>query len=256
MTKDGLIKLKEEFDKYMKRQKEISDTEAKISEMNTDVFVRNKSVRHLIEMNKELEQEIAELQEKHESYTKEDDTISILENEIERLGIERKELYEQRDIYQFSSVLLKDSGIKSRIIKQYIPVINKLINKYLAEMEFVVHFELDESFNETIKSRFRDVFSYSSFSEGEKMRINLAILFTWRAIAKIRNSASTNLLILDEIFDGSLDAAGTEEFMKILNSLIGNSNTFIISHKTEQLQDKFENVIKFEKYKNFSRMAA
>lgn len=256
MTKDGLIKLKEELDKYMKRQKEISDTESKISEMNTDVFVRNKSVRHLIDMNKELEQEIAELQEKHESYTKEDDNISILENEIERLGIERKELYEQRDIYQFSSVLLKDSGIKSRIIKQYIPVINKLINKYLAEMEFVVHFELDESFNETIKSRFRDVFSYSSFSEGEKMRINLAILFTWRAIAKIRNSASTSLLILDEIFDGSLDAAGTEEFMKILNSLIENSNTFIISHKTEQLQDKFENVIKFEKYKNFSRIAA
>lgn len=256
MTEDGITKLKNELEKYMSRQQEIFAIEKQISDKNTDVFMRNKNNKYLMETKKELEAELMQLQERHETSKKEDNMIADLESEIERLGNEKKELYEKRDIYQFSSVLLKDSGIKSRIIKQYIPIINKLINKYLAEMEFVVHFELDESFNETIKSRFRDVFSYSSFSEGEKMRINLAILFTWRAIAKIRNSASTNLLILDEIFDGSLDASGTEEFMKILHGLIENTNTFIISHKTEQLQDKFDNVIKFEKRKNFSVMAA
>jgi energy-coupling factor transporter ATP-binding protein EcfA2 len=153
-------------------------------------------------------------------------------------------------------MLLKDSGIKTRIIRQYIPVMNKLINKYLAAMDFFVQFELDESFNETIRSRYRDEFSYASFSEGEKMRIDLALLFTWRAIAKIRNSASTNLLIMDEVFDSSLDNAGTEEFLKILNDLTADTNIFIISHKGDQLYDKFHSVIRFEKVKNFSRIAA
>jgi DNA repair exonuclease SbcCD ATPase subunit len=150
--------------------------------------------------------------------------------------------------------LLKDGGIKARIIKQYVPVINKLINKYLSSMDFFVQFELNEEFNETIKSRFRDEFSYASFSEGEKMRINLAILFTWRSIAKLRNSISTNLLIMDEVFDSSLDSNGTEEFLKILNNLTSDTNTFIISHKTDQLYDKFSKVIKFEKHKNFSKV--
>jgi len=150
--------------------------------------------------------------------------------------------------------LLKDGGIKSQIIKQYIPVINKLINKYLASLEFVVQFELDEQFNETIKSRFRDEFSYASFSEGEKMRINLAILFAWRAVAKLRNSINTNILIMDEVFDSSLDSTGIEEFMKILNQLTTGTNTFIISHKSDQIGDKFENMIKFEKTQNFSRI--
>jgi ABC-type multidrug transport system ATPase subunit len=153
-------------------------------------------------------------------------------------------------------VILKDNGIKARIIKQYIPVINKLINKYLSAMDFFVQFELNENFDETIKSRFRDEFSYASFSEGEKMRINLAILFTWRAIAKLRNSASTNLLIMDEVLDGSLDSNGTDEFLKILNNLTQDTNTFIISHKVDQLVDKFSNVIKFAKIKNFSQVAA
>jgi energy-coupling factor transporter ATP-binding protein EcfA2 len=150
---------------------------------------------------------------------------------------------------------LKDGGIKSKIIKQYIPVINKLINKYLSSMEFMCQFELDEQFNETIKSRYRDEFSYASFSEGEKMRINLAILFTWRAIAKLRNSVNTNILIMDEVFDSSLDSSGTEEFLKIINNLTSDTNTFIISHKSDQLYDKFERVLKFEKHKNFSRVA-
>jgi len=153
-------------------------------------------------------------------------------------------------------MILKDSGIKTRIIKQYIPVMNKLINKYLAAMDFFVDFQLDENFNETIKSRFRDVFSYASFSEGEKMRIDLALLFTWRAVSKLRNSVSTNLLIMDEVFDSSLDNTGTEEFLKILNDLTSDTNVFIISHKGDQLYDKFHSVIRFEKHKNFSRIAA
>ena len=132
---------------------------------------------------------------------------------------------------------------------------NKLINKYLSAMDFFVQFELDESFNETIKSRFRDEFSYSSFSEGEKLRIDLALLFTWRAVSKLRNSVSTNLLIMDDIMDSSLDSAGTEEFLKIIEELSADSNIFIISHKGDQLFDKFHSVIKFEKVKNFSRIA-
>jgi ABC-type transport system involved in cytochrome bd biosynthesis fused ATPase/permease subunit len=154
------------------------------------------------------------------------------------------------------SSMLKDGGIKTRIIKQYVPVMNKLINKYLAAMDFFVQFELDEGFNETIKSRFRDVFSYSSFSEGEKLRIDLALLFTWRAVSKLRNSVSTNLLLMDEIMDSSLDNAGTDEFLKIINELTADSNIFIISHKGDQLYEKFDNVIRFEKVKNFSRMAS
>jgi len=152
--------------------------------------------------------------------------------------------------------LLKDGGIKTQIIRQYVPIINKLINKYLAEMDFFVQFELDEQFNETIRSRFRDEFSYESFSEGEKMRIDLSLLFTWRAVSKLRNSVSTNLLIMDEVFDGSLDANGTEEFMKIITDITGDSNVFVISHKTDQLIDRFENTLRFEKVKNFSRIAA
>ena len=150
--------------------------------------------------------------------------------------------------------MLKDGGIKTRIIKQYLPIMNTLINKYLAQMDFFVSFNLDENFNESIKSRHRDEFTYDSFSEGEKMRIDLALLFTWRAVAKLKNSANTNLLILDEVFDSSLDAAGTDEFMRILNSLVKNTNVFVISHKGEILFDKFKSVLKFEKRKNFSQI--
>jgi len=163
--------------------------------------------------------------------------------------------FEQKEIITVAANILKDGGIKTRIIKQYIPVMNKLINKYLASMDFFVDFQLDENFGETIKSRFRDTFSYASFSEGEKLRIDLSLLFTWRAVAKLRNSVSTNLLIMDEIMDSSLDNAGTEEFLKIINEITSDSNVFIISHKGDQLFDKFDNVIRFEKVKNFSRIA-
>ena len=152
--------------------------------------------------------------------------------------------------------MLKDSGIKSRIIKQYVPLMNKFINHYLQHLGFFVQFELDENFNEKIKSRFRDEFSYESFSEGEKMRIDLSLLFTWRTIAKLRNSVSTNLLIMDEVFDSSLDNNGTEEFLKILEGLTQDTNTFIISHKGDMMIDKFRDIIRFEKQQNFSRIAA
>jgi DNA repair exonuclease SbcCD ATPase subunit len=162
---------------------------------------------------------------------------------------------EQKNYLDTARYLMQDTGIKTKIIKQYLPIMNQLINKNLADMDFFVNFTLDDEFNETIKSRHRDEFNYHSFSEGEKLRIDLAILFTWREIAKLKNSTNTNLLILDEIFDSSLDASGTDEFMRILSNKLAKENVFVISHKGDTLIDKFPRVMKFEKYKNFTRMA-
>lgn len=181
--------------------------------------------------------------------------LELYEEDLRKLEESKASNRQHRQTLNAAQTLLKDTGIKSRIIKQYVPVINKLVNKYLAAMEFFVEFHLDKDFKETIKSRHRDDFSYDSFSEGEKMRIDLALLFTWRAIAKMKNSASTNLLIMDEIFDSSLDSSGTDEFLKIIKELTSDTNIIIISHKTDQLLDKFSNVLKFEKHKNFSRIA-
>ena len=158
------------------------------------------------------------------------------------------------DEYQVVSNLLKDSGIKSQIIKKYIPIFNNLINKYLHSMDFFVNFTLDEEFNEVLKSRFRDEFSYSSFSEGEKQKIDLALLFTWREVARMKNSAATNLLILDEVFDSSLDASATNELLGILRGLGIGTNLFVISHKGDILADKFMRTLRFEKINDFSKM--
>ena len=192
-----------------------------------------------------------------------DDMLSSNENELLQaredlrlLQVERNELLEERKYIDVAINLLKDGGIKTKIIKQYLPVINKLINKYLAQMGFFVNFNINEQFEETIKSRYRDEFSYQNFSEGEKTRIDLALLFTWRAIAKMRNSVNTNLLILDEVLDGSLDNSGTDEFLKIMWEMLGDTNTFVISHKQDQMIDKFEKIYRFEKVKNFSRLAS
>ena len=160
---------------------------------------------------------------------------------------------EEKNYLDLASLLLKDTGIKTKIIKQYLPVMNKIINKYLQAMDFFVHFELDEAFNETIKSRHRDEFSYASFSEGEKQRIDLALLFAWRTIAKMKNSANTNLLLLDEVFDSSLDSGGADLLYQILATLDSGTNAFIISHR-DQMFDKFRSVIKFQKQQNFSRI--
>ena len=181
--------------------------------------------------------------------------LKTLAKEVVALAGEKSKLSEDKHYLDIAGVLLKDTGIKTKIIRQYLPVINKLVNKYLTAMDFFVHFELDESFNEVIKSRHRDEFSYASFSEGEKQRIDLALLFTWRTIAKMKNSASTNLLLLDEVFDSSLDTNGTDYVMNLLNTIGEETNVFVISHKGDQLLDKFKSVIKFQKYQNFSRIS-
>lgn len=181
-------------------------------------------------------------------------TLKDLAKEVISSAESKSKLKENSYYFEACATLLKDTGIKTRIIKQYLPVINKLVNKYLNAMDFFVSFELDEAFNETIKSRYRDDFSYASFSEGEKQRIDLALLFTWRTIAKMKNSAATNLLLLDEIFDSSLDAMGTEFVMTLLNTIGDDINVFVISHKGDQLIDKFGHLIKFEKHQNFSRI--
>lgn len=181
--------------------------------------------------------------------------IEDLSDKIRKLTVAYKEHISTKELYDVASVILKDTGIKSRIIKQYIPIINALVNKYLAGMDFFVKFELNEQFEEKILSRHRDDFTYESFSEGEKMRIDLALLFTWRAVARMKNSASTNLLILDEVFDASLDTNGCDEFLKLIHNL-EHTNIFVISHKGDILQDKFRSSIKFEKQRNFSQVVA
>ena len=200
-----------------------------------------------------LETQISNIHAKEDT-TKIQQEIEEAEVEMAALEVTKQELAEMSELYKQAASLLKDSGIKTLIVKQYLPVMNRLINQYLAKMDFFVNFELDENFTETIKSRHRDEFSYASFSEGEKTRINLALLFTWRAVARMKNSINTNLLIMDEIFDSSLDDAGTQEFLKILYALGMDQNIFVISHKSDQLQDKFKNTILFEKIKGYSKI--
>lgn len=253
---EALTKLENEITATQERLEFINRTNDQIQQFNASIQSNNQQIgfyqRYINDLNKEIEDLI---EQGNKIHTDMDDTEAY-EQELAGHNKQKELLSKQKAVYDVAAHLLKDTGIKTKIIKQYVPVMNKLINKYLAAMDFFVNFELDESFNETIKSRFRDVFSYASFSEGEKMRIDLALMFTWRAIAKLRNSASTNLLIMDEVFDSSLDSSGTEEFLKILESLTQDTNTFIISHKGDQLFDRFHSVIKFEKHSNFSRIAA
>ena len=248
----GLDKLIEQYEETNNRLGEIMETQTEINNQRMEIHRIKTKVSSLIEYCDSLEDEIKNI--KKTVKTEDESKIGEYEKNLKDLDSKYNEYLDERNILSAAGLLLKDGGIKSKIIKQYIPVINKLINKYLSAMEFMCQFELDEEFNETIKSRFRDVFSYPSFSEGEKMRINLAILFTWRAVAKLRNSINTNLLIMDEVFDSSLDSNGTEEFLKIIKSLTSDTNTFIISHKGDQLYEKFEKTLKFEKNKNFSRL--
>ena len=189
--------------------------------------------------------------------------LTTAKDQLEKLILGKSDLYNEKMIrserYSYNSAMtemLKDTGINTKIIKQYLPVMNTLINQYLQVLDFYVHFDLDEEFNETIRSRHRDDFTYDSFSEGEKQRIDLSLLFTWRQIAKMKNSVSTNLLILDETFDSSLDYEGVENLLKILTTLPDETNVFVISHKGEILDNKFEDKIEFVKVKNFSKIAA
>lgn len=252
---DGLNKLQEELSIVVESMQEFAEINDCIVELNKNVAVSNNNTKFSNEAIQELQIEVTALQEKTMNIENNSAEIKTLLEDQKALGLAKIELEDEKSVYDVASVLLKDSGIKTKIIKQYIPVINKLINKYLASMDFFVNFELDENFEEKIKSRFRDEFSYASFSEGEKARLDLALLFTWRSIAKLRNSASTNLLILDEVFDGSLDNTGNDELLGILQALTQGNNVFVISHKTDAYLDKFEKVLKFEKHKNFSRIA-
>lgn len=237
----------DEINKINVVQRDILNVQQQIVSLQSDISSQEKLIEFLVGENDKLKKNTS-------SIDLEEQKLQSYKEEKKSFEKQKQQLLVDFEILQAASALLKDGGIKTRIIKQYMPVINKLINKYLAAMDFFVQFEIDEQFNETIKSRFRDEFSYNSFSEGEKMRINLAVLFTWRAIAKMRNSAATNLLIMDEVFDSSLDSTGTDEFLKIIENLTQDTNTFIISHKTDQLFDKFHNVIKFAKAKNFSKI--
>jgi DNA repair exonuclease SbcCD ATPase subunit len=187
----------------------------------------------------------------------ENETLQTIIEEGKKYSADKKELEENSQYYAMAAMILKDSGIKSKIIKYYLPIMNKIINQYLDHMSFFVHFELDESFTETIKSRHRDVFTYASFSEGEKRKIDLALLFAWREIAKLKNSLNCNLLIFDEVLDGSLDDIATDSFLSIINSKFfkKDTNIFVISHKPKDtLQDKFKGHLTFVKKNNFSRL--
>ena len=256
-------------DSISELEKASVDLQAKIDDITTSVTAK----QNLLESIQNLQQEIAsnnrEVRWKQDAIGKIEESIEKTNGgganlkreqaklkEIARDGIEvEKNLSSKkkdRDNHDVITNMLRDTGVKAGIIKRYLPIMNQLINRYLKELDFYVSFELNENFEETIKSRFRDEFSYASFSEGEKMRIDLALLFTWRTIAKMKNSANTNLLILDEIFDSSLDVSGTDDFMKILRAFSEDSNVFVISHKPDAMQDRFESVLVVEKKQNFS----
>ena len=255
-VEEAMSKLDGKITSINNRIAEISMVNDEITKLNRQITDCNVDIRSWNSSIETLKKEIETIKSNTTQIDNSQNEIDELKKDYGHKNKRKYDLLDQKEVLDIASSLLKDTGIKTRIIKQYVPIINKLVNKYLAALDFFVNFELDEKFNETIKSRFRDEFSYASFSEGEKMRIDLALMFTWRAIAKLRNSASTNLLIMDEVFDSSLDVGGTEEFLKILDGLTTDSNVFIISHKGDQLYDKFHSVIKFEKHKNFSRIAA
>jgi DNA repair exonuclease SbcCD ATPase subunit len=248
----ALIEFTQQYTNISERLSEIDLIQRQITSTNHQVMEENSNIRIHNTTITQLRKEIKDVVVDDDSLDELNRLQSNLENEKDNhmAALKRKEKYD------IAASMLKDAGIKAKIIKQYIPIINKLVNKYLAAMEFFVQFELDENFNEKIRSRFRDEFTYESFSEGEKMRIDLSLLFTWRTVAKLRNSISTNLLIMDEVFDSSLDNTGTDEFLKIITQLATGTNVFVISHKGDQLFDKFHSVIKFEKNNNFSKIAA
>ena len=234
------------------RLEEISVINKEITRIQSDIQKEQSHITAGQRYRTQLNIELKEL-ESQEHAEEDKEKLDKYKKAFSQLESMDAGLVDKRHYFDLAEILLRDSGIKTKIIRQYLPIMNKLINKYLASMEFFVQFELDEEFNEQIKSRYRDTFTYSSFSEGEKMRIDLALLFTWRAIAKLKNSVNTNLLVLDEVFDSSLDEGGTDEFLKILHTLGNDTNTFIISHK-DSMNEKFNNVIEFEKSQNFSKI--
>ncbi len=241
------IKIEQERERqFIALSKEITKLNHEISQNNTRISLNQRQIRDLENEVQTITQNLANRNTEHEKL---EEFQTNLQKTFEDLSKKKEEIV----YYDFAYSLLKDDGVKTKIIKKYLPFINQQVNRYLQMMDFYINFHLDEEFNETVKSPIHEDFSYSSFSEGEKMRIDLALLFTWREVARVKNSVNTNLLIMDEVFDSSLDGFGTDEFLKIIRYVIKDANIFVISHKTD-LHDKFESVIRFEKVKGFSRM--
>lgn len=245
---EGNTKLAEQWEELDKSYEEFLDIQQKIIDTNNSIMSTQTLLQRLVVEKTDAENKVGDIE-------KETSKLKEIAKELVSKSDQRTSYNEEQEYNSIAESLLKDSGIKTKIIRQYLPVINKLVNKYLKAMDFFVQFDLDETFKETIKSRHRDKFSYASFSEGEKQRIDLALVFTWRTIAKMKNSASTNLLLLDEVFDSSLDVNGTDYVMQLLNTIGEETNVFVISHKGDQLFDKFRSVIRFEKKNNYSVMA-
>ena len=236
-----------------KREQQFKKISKEIVNLNHEISTNNSTISGIHRQIRQLESEIQTVTSQLENRNSEHEKLLSFQKDLDKLYNDLSEHKESLSYYDFAFSLLKDGGVKRQIIKKYLPLINQQVNRYLRMMDFYINFKLDEEFTETIQSPVHDKFSYSSFSEGEKMRIDLALLFTWREIARAKNSVNTNLLIMDEVFDSSLDGFGTEEFLKIIKYVIKDANIFVISHK-DGLYDKFENVIRFDKVKGFSRI--
>jgi len=249
----GLSELEQKLNTEQQKLNVISEFQKQIQAKQVQIATKNTTITETNKYIAKLRKQIELLSDSATATDKEEAELNIIKEQLNDLNTNLRTLIDEKTYYEAASNLLKDTGIKTKIVKQYLPVINKLVNKYLASLDFFVNFNLDEAFKETIKSRHRDEFTYNNFSEGEKQRIDMALMLTWRAVAKLKNSSNTNLLILDETFDSSLDANGTEYLMNILHMLEG-VNLFVISHKGDVLQDKFANVVRFEKVKNFSKV--
>ena len=249
----GYKELENAIQKEEEREHQFTQLSQEISTLNNDISQNNTKISGFQRQIRDLESEIQTITDQLQNRNTEHEKLAEFKTNLKDTIEELSEKREQLNHYDFAYSLLKDDGVKTKIIKKYIPVINQQVNRYLQLMDFYINFTLDEEFNETVKSPIHEDFSYASFSEGEKMRIDLALLFTWREIARIKNSVNTNLLIMDEVFDSSLDGFGTEEFLKIIKFVIKDANIFVISHKSD-LHDKFDNVIKFDKVKGFSRI--
>ena len=248
----GLVEIADVLTKHQTRLGSISKIEEQIQSVNFKIS----EIRAEIKMSKNALMSYKKELDNAQKEVAEIDTSKLenLQNRIDKLTASRTELLDEHEVLNIVQLILRDGGIKAKIISQYIPVINKLINKYLAAFDLFVDFQLDEEFNEVIRSRFRDKFTYASFSEGEKLRITLSIMLAWRSVAKLRSSVSTNLLILDETLDGALDGVGIESLIETLHGLNNDDNIFVISHRGDQFAEKFENNLKFEKIKNFSEL--
>jgi DNA repair exonuclease SbcCD ATPase subunit len=249
----GYKELEEAIKEEEERERQYNSLTKEISKLTNGISQNNIKINGLRRQIRNLESEIQTLTENLANRNSEHEKLESFNKNLKTTYDELASKKDTINYYDFSYSLLKDGGVKTKIIKKYLPLINQQVNRYLQMMDFYINFTLDEEFNETVQSPIHEDFSYASFSEGEKMRIDLALLFTWREVARMKNSVNTNLLIMDEVFDSSLDGFGTEEFLKIIRYVIKDANIFVISHKTG-LEDRFESVIKFEKVKGFSRM--